>query len=347
MAKVIAPKREALAAAEAEYSAVKAALDIKQAELKEVMDRLATLETQLDFSMKEKIRLEKEVDLCSKKLERAEKLINGLGGERDRWTEAAKQLGVRYTNLTGDMLISAGVVGYLGAFTMSYRERVISSWTQLCSKKHIPSSAKFSLMDTLGDPVKIRAWTIAGLPNDSFSIDNGIMVANARRWPLMIDPQNQANKWIKSMEKDNDLRIIKLTDGDYLRTLENAIQFGLPVLLENIGEELDPSLEPLLLKQIFKQGGVNYIRLGDSSIEFSDQFRFYITTALRNPHYLPGGHRFALSERPSFLLAPLPQPACPLPPCRDGGQGDAAQLYDHPRRPQRPAAGSGGGRGAP
>jgi hypothetical protein len=47
--------------------------------------------------------------------------------------------------------------------------------------------------------------------------------------------------------------VIKLTDGDFLRTLENSIQFGKPVLLENVGEELDPSLEPLLLKQVFKQ----------------------------------------------------------------------------------------------
>jgi dynein heavy chain len=57
--------------------------------------------------------------------------------------------------------------------------------------------------------------------------------------------------------------------------------------LSPAGEELDPSLEPLLLKQLFKQGGVNYIRLGDTTVEFSDAFRFYITTALRNPHYLP------------------------------------------------------------
>lgn len=45
-----------------------------------------------------------------------------------------------------------------------------------------------------------------------------------------------------------------MTDADYIRTLENSIQFGNPVLLENVGEELDPSLEPLLLKQTFKQG---------------------------------------------------------------------------------------------
>lgn len=46
------------------------------------------------------------------------------------------------------------------------------------------------------------------------------------------------------------------------------MQFGQPVLLENVGEELDPSLEPLLLKQIFKQGGVDCIRLGDSTVEY-------------------------------------------------------------------------------
>lgn len=75
--------------------------------------------------------------------------------------------------------------------------------------------------------------------------------------PLMIDPQGQANKWVKNSEKDNNLSVIKLTDGDYMRTLENCIQFGTPLLLENVGGELDPSLEPLLLKQTFKQGAVN------------------------------------------------------------------------------------------
>lgn len=78
--------------------------------------------------------------------------------------------------------------------------------------------------------------------------------------PLMIDPQGQANKWVKNLEKENNLSVIKLTDGDYMRTLENCIQFGTPLLLENVGEELDPSLEPLLLKQIFKQGGVVNVR---------------------------------------------------------------------------------------
>lgn len=88
---------------------------------------------------------------------------------------------------------------------------------------------------------------------DPFSVDNGIIVFNSRRWPLLIDPQGQANKWIRNMEKENGLLVIKLSDMSYLRTVENAVQFGKPVILENVGETLDAALEPLLLKQTFKQ----------------------------------------------------------------------------------------------
>ena len=89
------------------------------------------------------------------------------------------------------------------------------------------------------------------------------------------------------MEKDFKLQIIKLSDANYTRTLENAIQFGTPVLLENVGEELDASLQPILLKSTFKQQGVEYMKFGENIIEYSKDFRFYITTKLRNPHYLP------------------------------------------------------------
>jgi dynein heavy chain len=81
--------------------------------------------------------------------------------------------------------------------------------------------------------------------------------------------------------------VVKLSDGDFLRQLETAIQFGKPALLENVGEELDPSLEPLLLQQTFKSGGELCIKLGDATVAFSDEFRFYITTKLPNPHYSP------------------------------------------------------------
>uniref|UniRef100_A0A803T4Q5 Dynein axonemal heavy chain 12 n=1 Tax=Anolis carolinensis TaxID=28377 RepID=A0A803T4Q5_ANOCA len=287
VAKVVAPKKARLAEAQQSLAQTMALLNQKRNELKAVEDRLEALQQTFAEKTEEKARLEFQVDLCAKKLERAEKLIGGLGGEKSRWSNAANDLQNTYDNLTGDVLVSAGVIAYLGAFTAGFRQECSQNWSKLCKVKNIPCSETFSLSKTLGDPIKIRAWNIAGLPTDQFSIDNGVIVNNSRRWPLMIDPQGQANKWIKNSEKENRLSVIKFTDTDYMRTLENCIQFGTPLLLENVGEEIDPSLEPLLLRQTFKQGGMDCIRLGETIIEYSSDFKFFITTKLRNPHYLP------------------------------------------------------------
>lgn len=287
VAKVVAPKRERLKEAEGKLEIQMQKLNQKRAELKLVINRLQALNDDFEeMNVKKKV-LEGNIEICSQKLIRAEKLISGLGGEKDRWTEAARQLGIRYDNLTGDVLLSSGTVAYLGAFTVDYRAQCQKEWLDCCKDKVIPSSTDFSLSHTLGDPIKIHGWQIAGLPVDSFSVDNGIIVSNSRRWPLMIDPQGQANKWVKNMEKTNKLSVIKLSDTNYVRTLENALQFGTPVLLENVGEELDAFIEPILLKATFKQQGVEYMRLGENIIEYSRDFKFYITTRLRNPHYLP------------------------------------------------------------
>ncbi len=125
-----------------------------------------------------------------------------------------------------------------------------------CVEKKIPYSSDFSVERILGDPVQIRQWGIKGLPADSLSIENGIIVTQAKRWPLMIDPQSQGNKWIKSMEKENNIQVIKLSNPKFLQIVENGIRMGMPILLENIEETLDPSLEPLLQKNIVKIGGM-------------------------------------------------------------------------------------------
>ncbi|XP_054243607.1 dynein axonemal heavy chain 12 [Indicator indicator] len=287
VSKIVAPKKDRLREAEQSLAETMTLLNQKREELAAVENRLADLEQTFTEKTEEKARLEFQVDQCAKELERAEKLIGGLGGEKSRWSNAANDLQDIYDNLTGDVLISAGVIAYLGAFTAEFREECTKDWSKLCKEKNIPCSENFSLSKTLGDPIKIRAWNIAGLPSDMFSVDNGIIVDNSRRWPLMIDPQGQANKWIKNFEKENRLNVIKISDTAYMRTVQNCIQFGTPLLLEDAGEELDPSLEPLLLKQTFKQGGMDYIRLGEAIVEYSSDFKLFITTKLRNPHYMP------------------------------------------------------------
>jgi len=107
---------------------------------------------------------------------------------------------------------------------------------------NIPCSKQFSLIHTLGEPVLIREWNLFGLPADNFSVENGIIVFSSTRWPLMIDPQGQANKWIKTMENTNNISVVKLSNENYMASIQTAIEHGLPVLLENVQEDIDATL---------------------------------------------------------------------------------------------------------
>lgn len=77
-----------------------------------------------DCSSKKKDLAEK-VDLCTHRLERAHKLLNGLGDEKKRWAETVIQFDKLLQNVIGDVLISAGSVAYLGAFTGRYRKEIV------------------------------------------------------------------------------------------------------------------------------------------------------------------------------------------------------------------------------
>ncbi|XP_038666815.1 dynein heavy chain 3, axonemal-like [Scyliorhinus canicula] len=285
--KIVAPKRTKLVEAEAELKIQMEKLNNKRSELLEIRRKLELLQNQLTQKLTKKKQLEESINVTELKLQRSEKLINGLGGEKERWTNFSEHLEATYQNIIGDVLLSASVVAYLGPFTSEFRQNVLGEWLSMCMQRQIPVSSVFSLLNTLGDPVNIMEWQLHGLPRDTFSVDNAIIVTSAQRWPLMIDPQGQANKWVKNMEKSNKLHVSKLTESDCIRTLGNCIQFGNPVLIENLSEELDPILEPLLLKQTFKQRGMDYIRLGETIVQYSRDFKLYMTTRLRNPHYLP------------------------------------------------------------
>lgn len=288
VAKNIAPKKENLKVAEQRLEDEQRQLDIKQSGLREVLKKVADLKRTLEDAQQKKVDLEKQTEKTQAQLVRAEKLIDSLGEEQGRWKECAENLAIDMVNLVGDMILSAGCIAYLGPFTAEYRHELQQKWISFCKESGLPVDGHFSFQRVLADPVVVREWTIMGLPADTFSIENGLFTTMGRRWPLMIDPQSQANKWIKNMYKSaGSLQIIKLSQKDFLRTLENAIRYGAPVLLENVEEDLDPSLEPVLLKQVFKRGGQLLLHLGDSDVPYSDSFRFYITTKLANPHYMP------------------------------------------------------------
>ena len=91
------------------------------------------------------------------------------------------------------------MVAYAGSFTSQYRAELEELWREKIDKLKIPSQKAITMMGLLEDKVKTKIWTAANLPNDNLSIENAIIMFRSRRWPLMIDPQNQANKFIKNI----------------------------------------------------------------------------------------------------------------------------------------------------
>ncbi|KAG5888365.1 hypothetical protein JTB14_033502 [Gonioctena quinquepunctata] len=285
--RVVEPKRKKLQGAEKELNEVMATLKDKQRQLAEVEGMIAALEAKFDATVAEKEDLENSMELTSNRLNRAGRLNIALGDEQIRWEESVKRFAIELENALGDVLMASACIAYLGAFTSNYRTELVAFWEEKCIELGISTTQNFSLITVLADPYDIRIWNSCGLPRDKVSTENAILVTRAGRWPLMIDPQEQANRWIRQMETANNLQVIKLTDSNFMRILETAIRTGMPVLLEEVGETLDPTLGPILLKQTFILGGRMLIRLGDTDIEYDENFRFYVTSKLSNPHYLP------------------------------------------------------------
>ncbi|KAK1936683.1 Dynein heavy chain 1 [Phytophthora citrophthora] len=290
VAKMVEPKKIVLATAQAELDVTMRVLADAKARLQAVVERLAELERNYNNAVDKKDQLVRDVRQCEIRLESALKLIGLLGGEETRWAATIRQLNFDYTNLVGDVVISAATISYLGTFTSEFRESCVSTWYAALEKLQLPHTKGCNIITTLADPVKVRGWQIAGLPSDNLSVQNGLIMARARRWSLLIDPQGQANRFIKNLGKDsseNGLDVVKLTDKGFLKTLENGIRFGKWILLENVGESLDATLEPVLLQNKFRQGGQVVMKLGDSTVPYNAAFRFYMTTKLPNPHYPP------------------------------------------------------------
>ncbi len=246
-----------------------------------------TISASISAGISDATRLCAQVEDATVKRDRAERLLGGLGGEKRRWKETVALLTDQECNLVGDVCIAAGSVAYAGPFTSEYRIHLADGWRTQLLGLGVPHTEGASVAKVMADPVKVRKWQVDGLPADTVSTENGIILAHARRWPLLIDPQGQANKWIKAMEAENGCEVCKPSDKEFLRTLENAVRFGKPVVMENILESLDPALEPVLLKQTFKQGGNVVMKIGDNTIPYHNDFKFYLTTKLPNPHYAP------------------------------------------------------------
>ncbi|XP_052831159.1 dynein axonemal heavy chain 5-like [Octopus bimaculoides] len=285
--KEVLPLKDNLAVQEAKLQSANADLMKAEDQLSVQVAKLNAVKIDYDRAMVEKQTLVDDYDSCKSKMTAASELISGLAGEKERWTEQSKEFNEQIGRLVGDVLICTAFLSYAGPFNQDFRLILHNKWIKELKTRKIPHTANLNVTDMLTNPTLIGEWNLQGLPNDELSIQNGIIVTKAVRYPLLIDPQGQGKKWIKQQQGDKDLQVTSLNHKYFRQHLEDCMSLGRPLLIDDIGEELDPALDNILEKNFIKIGTSCKVKVGDKECNVMNGFTLYITTKLPNPSYTP------------------------------------------------------------
>uniref|UniRef100_A0A670I2K3 Dynein axonemal heavy chain 17 n=1 Tax=Podarcis muralis TaxID=64176 RepID=A0A670I2K3_PODMU len=283
----VAPKRQALEEANNELAEAQAKLTLIKNKIADLNANLANLTAEFEKATAEKIKCQQEADATNRVISLANRLVGGLASENVRWAESVENFREQEKTLCGDVLLITAFVSYVGYFTKKYRTELLDKfWTPFLQqlKVPIPITPGLDPLSLLTDDADVATWNNQGLPSDRMSTENATILCNTERWPLIVDAQLQGIKWIKNKHGE-DLKAIRLGQRSYLDIIEKAVSDGDTLLIENIGETVEPVLDPLLGRNTIKKG--KYIKIGDKEVEYHPDFRLILHTKYFNPHYKP------------------------------------------------------------
>jgi dynein heavy chain len=288
---LVEPKRMALREANKLLDSANEQLDGVRARVAALQDRLDVLTAEFNAAEAQRQAAQNIAEKGKMKLELAHRLIRALGSERVRWLDGVDRLKDERNLLVGDCLLASAFISYIGPFTKQFREKLMDeTLIPLVAKPPVgspipmtPEMAAIGLMCTEAD---IAEYQTQGLPADMMSSENAAIVLNSSRYPLMVDPQLQAIHWIKKREGSN-LQVGRLGQKDLIARILRAVESGNPFLIENMGENIEPTLMPIIGRVTIKRGTRKFIQMGDEEVEVSPKFRLYLHSKLSNPHYPP------------------------------------------------------------
>eukprot|EP00450_Noctiluca_scintillans_P034952 CAMPEP_0194539386 /NCGR_PEP_ID=MMETSP0253-20130528/79326_1 /TAXON_ID=2966 /ORGANISM="Noctiluca scintillans" /LENGTH=668 /DNA_ID=CAMNT_0039385663 /DNA_START=1 /DNA_END=2003 /DNA_ORIENTATION=- len=283
----VEPKKAALRQATETLANANTRLGEVQALVAELEQKLGKLMAEFDKAMADKDVVMKEAAKCQFKLDMAQRLVSALSANGVIWEQTVANAGAELVYIPGDSLVACSFACYVGVFTRTYREKCVGQFMEFLQKKHVPLGPKPDPLAILATDAEMAAWAGQGLPADRVSCENGAIMTNSQRWCLIIDPQLQGIIWIKNKEASNNLQVTRMGHSKMMNTFETSIDQGKSVLVENMAENIDAVLMPVVSRNTIKRGNKRVLKLGEKEIVLNPNFRMFMQTKLSNPHYPP------------------------------------------------------------
>lgn len=259
-------------AGETEEQAANAAATIQELE-----ERINQYKNEYAALISETQAIKGEMERVQTKVDRSIKLLESLSSEKERWEEGSRTFEAQMSTVAGDVLLSAAFLAYAGYFNQEYRQSLWRTWRDHLTNAGIKFKPDLSLVEYLSTADQRLEWQSNGLPADELCSENAIMLNRHNRYPLIVDPSDQAVAFLMKQHKGAKISVTSFLDDAFLKNLESALRFGTTLIIQDV-EHLDPILNAVLNKELRRAGGRVLVRLANQDIDFSPSFRMFLTT---------------------------------------------------------------------
>ncbi|KAJ3390612.1 Cytoplasmic dynein 2 heavy chain 1 [Lobulomyces angularis] len=247
----------------------KARLHKLKEELSVVDQKVANLRNDFGEKTRDAELLRTSLEKSMETIKSAQGLLEKLSGEGSRWNMQTKAITESLKRLPRNALLAAAFVTYLGSTSEDIRKSVTIEWGKLIG---VSGFNFLRLMSTESDQL---VWKQEGLPSDELSLQNALVILNCKTTPLMVDPDGQATNWLKTHFTDQKFEVVKPHDPSFMRTVELAIRFGKTLIITEVSD-IEPSLYPMLRRDLLKQGPRFVVQLGDKLVDYNENFKVYL-----------------------------------------------------------------------
>lgn len=282
----IAPLREEVAQLEKQAEVVKNEKATIEAEVERLESSIAKYKVDYAALIRDVEALKSEMGAVTTKIDRAESLLTSLSHESERWEKSSKTFQAIMRSLVGDGLLMAAFLTYSGFFDFQTRFTMLEQWKQTLDSLGIEYREDLHLVESLSTAANRLTWQSQGLPGDQLSLENGVVLDYAIRFPLVIDPSGQAISFLLNKYKEDKIQTTSFLDKAFTKTLAGAVRFGTTLLVENV-EKIDPILNPILNKELQRTGGRTLVRIGTEEVDYSPKFRIILSTKNPAVHLTP------------------------------------------------------------